>query len=64
VFDEVPKPKLFKDGYRKLLDEAPWDAREQTNLVAEANEAFRLNRGVFTDLGKALGVGWSGSCAG
>jgi heme oxygenase (biliverdin-producing, ferredoxin) len=64
VFDDVPKPKLFKDDYRRLLDEAPWDERERTNLVAEANEAFRLNRGVFTDLGKALGVGWSGSCAG
>lgn len=62
IFDRIRKPKLFKDGYRRLLDDAPWDPREESNLVAEANEAFRLNRGVFDDLGKVLGVGWSGSC--
>jgi heme oxygenase (biliverdin-producing, ferredoxin) len=61
VFDRVPKPKLFKDGYRELLDGLPWDGADQANLLAEANEAFRLNRGVFDDLGKALEVGWSGS---
>lgn len=56
TFDGVRKPKLFKDHYRRLLDEAPWGPREQANLVAEANEAFRLNRAVFDDLGKAHGV--------
>ncbi|HEY0638353.1 MAG TPA: biliverdin-producing heme oxygenase, partial [Pseudonocardiaceae bacterium] len=61
LFDRVAKPKVFKDGYRALIDAAPWDDGERANLVAEANEAFRLNRGVFDDLGKALGVGWSGS---
>lgn len=61
LFDDIAKPKLFKDGYRALLDAAPWDARERAGLVDEANEAFRLNRGVFDDLGKALDVGWSGS---
>jgi heme oxygenase len=63
VFDGIEKAKRFKDGYRRQLDEAPWDTAEQTALVDEANEAFRLNRAVFDDLGKALGVGWSGSCA-
>ena len=62
VFDGIAKPKVFKDGYRALLDTTPWDEGERTHLLAEANEAFRLNRGVFDDLGKALGVGWSGSC--
>ena len=62
IFDRVAKPKVFKDDYRALIDAVPWDNGERTNLVAEANEAFRLNRGVFDDLGKALGVGWSGSC--
>ncbi|GAB3436080.1 biliverdin-producing heme oxygenase [Actinophytocola sediminis] len=61
IFDGVPKPKLFKDDYRARLDTMPWDAGEQSNLVAEANEAFRLNRGVFDDLGEAHGVGRSGS---
>lgn len=64
VFDGIDKPKRFKDGYRRLLDEAPWDAEEQNNMLAEANEAFRLNRGVFEDLGTAVGVGGSGSCVG
>ncbi|WP_459716561.1 biliverdin-producing heme oxygenase [Actinophytocola sp. KF-1] len=61
IFDRVAKPKVFKDGYRALIDAVPWDDGERADLVAEANEAFRLNRGVFDDLGKALGVGWSGS---
>jgi heme oxygenase (biliverdin-producing, ferredoxin) len=62
VFDGIAKPKVFKDDYRALIDAAPWAAGERTNLLAEANEAFRLNRAVFDDLGKALGVGWAGSC--
>lgn len=56
TFDRVAKPKLFKDGYRGLIDSMPWDDREQANLLAEANEAFRLNREVFDDLGEAHGV--------
>jgi heme oxygenase len=62
IFDRIAKPKVFKDSYRELIDTTPWAAGERTNLLAEANEAFRLNRGVFDDLGKALGVGWVGSC--
>lgn len=57
LFDGIAKPKVFKDQYRKLLDEAPWDEGEQTGVIEEANEAFRLNRGVFDDLGASLGVG-------
>lgn len=56
-FDEIAKPKRFKDGYRDRLDGAGWDAGEQTALIAEANEAFRLNRAVFEDLASAVGVG-------
>jgi heme oxygenase (biliverdin-producing, ferredoxin) len=62
VFDQIAKPKVFKDDYRALIDAAPWEAGDRRNLLVEANEAFRLNRGVFDDLGKALGVGWAGSC--
>jgi heme oxygenase len=58
IFDRIAKPKVFKDSYRTLIDDAPWAAGERTNLLAEANEAFRLNRAVFDD----LGVGWVGSC--
>ncbi|HEX6358236.1 biliverdin-producing heme oxygenase [Actinophytocola sp.] len=62
IFDRIAKPKVFKDSYRALIDTTSWAVGEQSNLLAEANEAFRLNRGVFDDLGKALGVGWTGSC--
>lgn len=54
LFDGIAKPKVFKDSYRALIDTTPWEAGERTNLVAEANEAFRLNRGVFDDLGAAF----------
>jgi len=57
VFDEIAKPKLFKDAYRRLLDEAPWDAAERDRVVAEVDLAFRLNRAVFDDLGRAAGLG-------
>ncbi|GAA2974943.1 biliverdin-producing heme oxygenase [Actinokineospora diospyrosa] len=50
VFDQVAKPKPFRDHYRGLLDGAPWRAGEREALVQEANVAFRLNRAVFDDL--------------
>lgn len=56
VFDGIPKPKRFKDSYRALLDAAPWSEAEQDLLVAEANEAFRLNRAVFDDLADSAGL--------
>lgn len=56
TFDEIPRPKRFKDAYRALLDETEWDAGERTALIAEANEAFRHNRAVFDDLAEAVGV--------
>lgn len=55
-FGGIDKPKVFKDDYRRRLDAVPWDAREQARLLAEANTAFALNRGVFEDLGRAVGV--------
>lgn len=56
LFDGIGAPKRFKDAYRRLLDQAPWTAAEQDDLVAEANEAFRLNRAVFCDLADAVGL--------
>ncbi|GAA3887507.1 biliverdin-producing heme oxygenase [Saccharothrix violaceirubra] len=50
VFDQVAKPKPFRDHYRALLDAAPWREGERDELVEEANVAFRLNRAVFEDL--------------
>ncbi|MGH3877040.1 MAG: heme oxygenase (biliverdin-producing) [Actinophytocola sp.] len=56
TFHEIAKPKRFKDSYRALLDGTSWDAGEQTTLISEANEAFRLNRAVFDDLAETVGV--------
>jgi heme oxygenase (biliverdin-producing, ferredoxin) len=56
VFDGIEKPKLFKDAYRQQLDSVGWTAEEQEELVAEANEAFALNRAVFDDLGRSAGL--------
>lgn len=49
-FDQVGKPKPFRDHYRSLLESAPWTESERDELVDEANVAFRLNRAVFADL--------------
>lgn len=57
IFDQISKPKLFKDSYRRRLDQAPWSHGERTRIVAEVDQAFRLNRGVFDDLGAAFGLG-------
>ena len=51
VFDDIPKPKPFKDAYRAALDAVPWDDAEKARVVDEVSLAFRLNRDVFADLG-------------
>ena len=56
VFDQIPKPKPFKDAYRAALDTAPWSAAEQDRVIAEVSLAFRLNADVFADLGARHGV--------
>ncbi|MCZ2817392.1 biliverdin-producing heme oxygenase [Modestobacter sp. VKM Ac-2984] len=55
VFDQIPKPKPFKDDYRAALDAAPWSAAEQERVIAEVSLAFRLNADVFADLGARHG---------
>lgn len=50
VFDQIPSPKRFKDGYRQLLDDAPWSSAERDLLVDETLLAYRLN----TDLQFAI----------
>ncbi|WP_277213635.1 heme oxygenase (biliverdin-producing) [Isoptericola croceus] len=52
-FSEIPKAKPFKDLYRERLDGLELDAAETATAVAEAQEAFRLNRAVFVELGRA-----------
>ncbi|PFG41060.1 heme oxygenase [Georgenia soli] len=50
-FPEIPKAKPFKDLYRERLDGLGLDAVETARAVAEAQEAFRLNRALFAELG-------------
>ncbi|WP_159791948.1 biliverdin-producing heme oxygenase [Puerhibacterium puerhi] len=52
-FPEIPRAKPFKDLYRERLDALELDAAETARAVAEAQEAFRLNRAMFVALGAA-----------
>ncbi|WP_418275572.1 heme oxygenase (biliverdin-producing) [Isoptericola jiangsuensis] len=52
-FPEIPKAKPFKDLYRERLDGLALDAAEVDAAVGEAQAAFRLNRAVFVELGRA-----------
>lgn len=55
IFPHIPKPKVFKDEYRALLDDAPWDDEEKDRIVDEVNAAFRHNSALFADLAGANG---------
>ena len=50
------KAKPFKDAYRVLIDEAPFDAEEQRRIIGEVKLAYRLNTAIFDELGA---VDWS-----
>jgi heme oxygenase (biliverdin-producing, ferredoxin) len=53
TFDAIEKPKPFKDTYRERLDALGLDPVEADAAVGEAQEAFRLNRSMFVELGVA-----------
>lgn len=57
TFTDIAKPKVFKDEYRALLDALPLDEDGRAAAVAEAQEAFRLNRALFAELGRIHPVG-------
>lgn len=50
IFDDIPKPKPFKDAYRAKLDCAPLDATQQQAVIDEAILVYGLNRALFQDL--------------
>ncbi|MCP3805457.1 biliverdin-producing heme oxygenase [Allokutzneria sp. A3M-2-11 16] len=50
-FPGIPKAPVFKAHYRRLLDDAPWDADEQRRIAAESRLAFELNTAIFEELG-------------
>ena len=53
-FPDLPKPKVFKDGYRDLLDAAPLDEAQADALVDEAIAGFDLNAAMFADLDRLV----------
>jgi len=55
-FDDIESPKEFKDGYRRLLDAAPWSAGEQARIVDEARTGFRLTGAMFEELDRTVGA--------
>ncbi len=52
-FDEIAKPKLFKDAYRARLDSLGWDGATEDRFIDEAALGYRLNRRLFDELGTA-----------
>ncbi|QBJ98438.1 biliverdin-producing heme oxygenase [Rhodococcus sp. ABRD24] len=50
IFDQIAKPKVFKDEYRAKLDQAPFSADEQARFIDEVNLAYGLNGDLFADL--------------
>ena len=53
-FTELPKPKVFKDGYRELLDNAPLTDEQREALIEECVEGFRINASLFAQLGRKV----------
>lgn len=51
AFEQIPKPKPFKDHYRALLDAAALTEAEQEACAEEAKGAFDLNAALFVELG-------------
>ena len=53
-YTELPKPKVFKDGYRELLDNAPLTDEQREALIEECVEGFRINASLFAQLGRKV----------
>ncbi len=53
LFDEIAKPKVFKETYREQLDAVAWDAAERERVIDEVLLAYRFNTELFQDLSAA-----------
>ena len=56
-FDDIDSPREYKDGYRRLLDTAPWSSDEQARIVDEARTGFRMTEAMFGELDRTVGAG-------
>ncbi len=50
LFDQIAKPREFKDAYRAQLDAVPWDEAERERVIDEVLRAYRFNTEVFEEL--------------
>ena len=53
LFDQIAKPKEFKELYRDQLDAVAWDDEERERVIDEVMIAYRFNTELFVDLAKA-----------
>ena len=53
LFDQIAKPKEFKETYRDQLDAVEWDAVERERVIDEVLTAYRFNTELFLDLSAA-----------
>ena len=53
LFDQIAKPKEFKETYRDQLDAVAWDEAERERVIEEVVTAYRFNTELFVDLADA-----------
>jgi heme oxygenase len=53
-FPNIPDASLFRNDFRRRLDAFPRDEKESLEIVAEANQAFELNRRLADELWEEL----------
>lgn len=53
LFDQIAKPKEFKETYRDQLDAVQWDDAERDRVIDEVVTAYRFNTELFVDLANA-----------
>lgn len=54
AFDDVPKPKPYKDTYRERLDALDLTTQERLDVLAEVRLVFGLNEALFAELSADL----------
>lgn len=53
LFDQIAKPKEFKETYRDQLDAVAWDEAERERVIDEVVTAYKFNTELFVDLADA-----------
>ena len=56
LFDQIAKPKEFKDTYREQLDAVDWSTEERERVIDEVLLAYTFNTDLFSDLARAKAV--------